>query len=461
MNNAFPPVVIGAGPAGVRAAQTLVEHGLHPIVIDESPRAGGQIYRQQPPHFQRTPRQIYGFDARAAQAVHQTFEQLTGQIDYRPSELAWGADEQALDLWNAHSQKFSRVPWRQVIIATGATDRILPFPGWTLPGVYSLGGAQVALKYQGCSIGRKVVLAGSGPLLYLLAWQYRKAGVDVRAVLDYADSAQKMAALPALSKAPKVLMKGLYFIAWLRSQGVALHSGARILSATGETQVSGLRWQSKNHPQRIEQIDCDAVAFGYGLRSETQLADLFGCEFDYSTRQRAWLPRQQQGASSKKGVYLAGDGAGILGAAAAELSGERAALRLLQQADIPINNRRLSAINQRLDRFNHFARGLDNAFPFPDDWASSAPDDTIICRCEQVSAGEIRRTIAETGCREINQLKAFCRSGMGRCQGRMCGIATAELLASTSGQSTEQSGRLRAQIPIKPIPVFTAEKEHD
>jgi NADPH-dependent 2,4-dienoyl-CoA reductase/sulfur reductase-like enzyme len=461
MSNSPAPVVVGAGPAGIRAAQTLVEHGLRPAVIDESPCAGGQIYRQQPPNFQRTPRQLYGFESEAAKAVHATFAQIAERIDYRPNELVWGADARALELWNSNQQTFSRVPWQQVIIATGATDRILPFPGWTLPGVYSLGGAQVALKYQGCAIGRQVVLAGSGPLLYLLAWQYKKAGVDLRAVLDYADFPQQMAALPALGRAPKVLLKGLYYVAWLRSQGVALYGGARIHSAVGTAQVSGLRWHRKGKPDNLQHIDCDAVAFGYGLRSETQLADLLGCEFEYSTQQHAWLARQQQGVSSQPGVYLAGDGAGILGAAAAELSGERAALKLLQSIDIKIDLGRLAAINRRLERLNHFANGLDNAFPFPEGWAAQVPDDTVICRCEQISAGEIRHTVAESGCREINQLKSLCRSGMGRCQGRICGIATAELLASASGQSTAQSGRLRAQIPIKPIPVFIAEDGHE
>lgn len=449
----LPPVVVGAGPAGIRATQTLVEHGLHPIVIDESPRAGGQIYRQQPANFQRSASQLYGFEARAAQAVHQAFTQIADQIDYRPSELVWGADGQALDLWHQHSEKFSRVAWQQVIIATGATDRILPFPGWTLPGVYSLGGAQVALKYQGCSIGSKVVLAGSGPLLYLLAWQYKRAGVDIRAVLDYADMSQKIAALPAMVHAPKTLFKGLYFMAWLRSKGVALYSGARIVSAVGDTQVSGLRWYHKDSPQDIEQIDCNAVAFGYGLRSETQLADLLGCTFSYSSSQRAWLPKQQQGLSSQQGVFLAGDGAGIVGAEAAELTGERAALLLLQQRNVPINITRLATINQRLARLARFAEGLDHAFPFPESWATTVPDHTLICRCEHVTAGEIRHTITEKGTKEINQLKAFCRSGMGRCQGRMCAIATAELLAAVTDQPQAQSGRLRAQIPIKPIPI--------
>ncbi|CPR18642.1 NAD(P)/FAD-dependent oxidoreductase [Brenneria goodwinii] len=461
MNKQPRTVIIGAGPAGIRAAETLVEYGLCPLVFDEAPRAGGQIYRQPPEPFQRSARQLYGFEAKPAAAVLKSFDHIAKQIDYRPETLVWNADASHLDIWRQQQQKAGRISWREIIIASGATDRILPFPGWTLPGVYSLGGAQVGLKYQGCAIGEKVVLAGSGPLLYLLAWQYKKAGVDVRAVLDYADMRQKLRALPGMSRAPKVMAKGLYFIAWLRSHGVALISNASIVDARGDDRVSALRWQSRGRPGKIEEIACDAVAFGYGLRSETQLADLLGCRFNYSEAQHAWLPEQQNGRTSQPNVYLAGDGAGILGAEAAELSGERAALLLLRQRNMAIDEQRLGELEKKLARLQRFAQGLDSAFPFPDEWAAKVPDDTVICRCEQITAGEIRRTAAETGCDEINQLKAFCRTGMGRCQGRMCGIAAAELLARIQGKTSQQVGRLRAQSPLKPIPITLQNREAD
>ncbi|MCG8708263.1 FAD-dependent oxidoreductase [Brenneria sp. 4F2] len=459
MNKQPRTVIVGAGPAGIRAAETLVRYGVIPLVIDEGARAGGQIYRQPPRAFQRTARQLYGFEAKAAAAVLKRFDHLETQVDYRPDTLVWNADASHLDIWS--QQQVARIAWREIIIASGATDRILPFPGWTLPGVYSLGGAQVGLKYQGCAIGKKVVLAGSGPLLYLLAWQYKKAGVDVRAVLDYADMRQKLRALPDMSRAPKVMAKGLYFIAWLRSHGVALIANAGIVDAQGDDRVSALRWQSRDQPGKIETIACDAVAFGYGLRSETQLADLLGCRFSYQDAQHAWLPQQQNGRTSQPNVYLAGDGAGILGAQAAELSGERAALLLLRQRRVAIDERRLGALEKKLARLQRFAQGLDSAFPFPDEWAARVPDETVICRCEQITAGEIRRTVAETGCDEVNQLKAFCRTGMGRCQGRMCGIAAAELLAHIQGKTAEQVGRLRAQSPLKPIPISLQNREAD
>ena len=230
------------------------------------------------------------------------------------------------------------MPYRQLIVATGAADRVLPFPGWTLPGVYTLGAAQVALKYQGCAIGERVVFAGTGPLLYLVACQYAKAGAKVVAVLDTARFADKLAAVPALMRNRAVLGKGIYYLAWLRLHGIPVHDGVRLDRASGDHQVAAMHWRRGDASQEVA---CDAVAFGYGLRSETQLADLLGCRFRYDEAQRAALPeRDAAGRSSVADVYLAGDGAGIMGADAAEWAGELAALALLADAGEAIDGPR-------------------------------------------------------------------------------------------------------------------------
>lgn len=445
------PVIVGAGPAGVRAAQTLVAHGLRPVLIDEAARAGGQIYRRQPPQFGRSSRTLYGFEAGRADALHQSFDALREQVDYRPDSLVWNAQGDQLDVLHGPSQRTQRVPFKHVVVATGATDRVLPVPGWTLPGVYTLGGAQVALKFQGCAIGERVVFMGTGPLLYLVAYQYAKAGAKVVAVLDTARLADQVAALPAMRSQPAVLLKGLYYVGWLRAQGVPLHSGVRPMQVLGDERVSGVAWHDG---ARERSLECDAVAFGYALRSETQLADLLGCRFTYAPAQRAHLPeRDVAGRSSVPGVYLAGDGAGIMGADAAEWAGERAALALLVDRGLSVDTSRAQALERKLARLTGFRSGLERAFPFPDDWAAQAPDALVVCRCENVTAGTLRQTVRETGANEMNRLKALCRVGMGRCQGRMCGVAAAEVLAQCTGQPVQQVGRLRGQAPIKPIPM--------
>ena len=461
MTATLRPVIVGAGPAGVRAAQTLVAHGLRPVVIDEAPRAGGQIYRRPPAVLaQRTARTLYGFESKRADALHQAFDALQGRIEHRPDSLVWNAQDHQLDVLHNPTRGTSRVPYSHLIVATGATDRVLPVPGWTLPGVYTLGGAQVALKFQGCAIGRRVVFMGTGPLLYLVAYQYAKAGVRVAAVLDTARLADQLAATPAMLAQPTVFAKGVYYVGWLRAHGIALHGGVRPLRVLGDEaqgRVTGVAWQDGGEERTL---DCDAVGFGYALRSETQLADLLGCRFDYAPLHRAHLPvRDAAGRASVEGVYLAGDGAGIMGADAAEWAGERAALALLADNGVAVDTARAAELERKLDRITGFRHGLERAFPVPDDWAAHAPDDLVVCRCENVTAGSLRRTIAEAGASEMNRLKALSRVGMGRCQGRMCGVAAAEILAHATQQPLQQVGRLRGQAPIKPIPIWLAPAE--
>ena len=343
------------------------------------------------------------------------------------------------------------VPYTHLILATGATDRVLPFPGWLTPGVYTLGGSQVALKHQGCAIGERVAFMGTGPLLYLVAYQYAKAGAKVAAVLDTSRLADRAAALPGMLRAPALLAKGLYYMAWLRAHGVPLRSGVRPVAVTGNDRVSGLAYRQGG---RTHTVECDAVGFGLSLRSETQLASLVGCEFAYDERDRNWVPRRDAaGRSSVAGVYVAGDGAAIGGADAAELAGERAALALLQDTGYPHDTRRARALEARLAANGRVRNALERAFPFPQDWAAAIADDTVVCRCEEVTAGTIRQAVRENGVREVNRLKALTRVGMGRCQGRMCGVAGAEVLAHAAGCAPQAVGRLRNQPPVKPIPV--------
>ena len=438
-----PIVIVGAGPAGISAARTLLDHGIKPCLVDESLRGGGQIYRRQPANFQRSAKQLYGFEASKAEAVHRTLDELAPLIDYRPHTLVWNAEDGRLDMLN--DGRAESVEYAQIIVATGATDRILPVPGWTLPGVYSLGAAQIALKYQGCAIGERVAFCGSGPLLYLVAYQYAKAGAKVVAVLDSAPFSAQCRALPALLGQPATLAKGVYYRAWLTAHGIPVHQGATLTQIDGEQRVKGIRWGEHT-------LDCDAVAFAHALRSETQLADLLGCEFAWNSLNRAWLPqRDSAGRSSIDGVYLAGDGAGIMGADAAQMAGERAALAVLADAGIAIDQRRAAVLEQQLASIQRFRQGLETAFPFPEQWAAQAPDALILCRCEEVSVGDVRAVVDE-GHWEINRVKAHCRVGMGRCQGRMCGLAAAEIVAERSGRGVENVGRLRGQAPIKPLP---------
>lgn len=464
MSAALQPVIVGAGPAGVRAAEALVDAGLRPVVIDENARWGGQIYRQPPANaaFVRGKRTLYGFEAAKADAVHRTMAALLPHVDYRPNTLAWSCGASRVD--TLQDGREVTVPYSHLIVASGATDRMLPVPGWTLAGVYTLGGAQVALKAQGCAIGRRIVFAGTGPLLYLVAYQYAKAGAHVAAVLDTSPLRRQAGAAPALLRMPSIFAKGLYYHGWLRAHGVAIETGVTLERVLGDQHVTGLAWRAAGDsaqpaPPRV--LDCDALGLGFGLRSETQLADLAGCRFGFDPLNRAWLPeRDAARRTSVRGLYVAGDGAGIAGADAAEASGRRAALALLDDAGIasrsPSGQPDAAALERTLARIGAFRAGLEAAFAPPVEQAARCPDDTIVCRCEEIDAGTLRRCVREGAATELNRLKALTRVGMGRCQGRMCGDAAALVLAAETGQPLADVGRLRAQPPVKPFPISAA-----
>ena len=461
MTDARRIVIVGAGPAGVRAAETLVAAGVRPIVLDENARWGGQIYRQPPANggFQRSKKALYGFEARKADALHTTMAALLPHLDYRPDTLAWACEAGRLDTLNAGRE--IGVPFSHLIIASGAADRVLPVPGWTLPGVYTLGAAQVALKSQGCAIGRRVVLAGTGPLLYLVAYQYVKAGAHVAAVLDTSPLSQQIAAAPKLARLPATFAKGLYYVAWLTTHGVRIERKVNSLAVRGEASVQAIEWRASGSSTATETIACDAVGISFGLKPETQLADLAGCRFRFDAGNRCWLPElDAAGRGSVRGIYLAGDGAGIAGADAAELAGRRAALALLDDLGVAHPRgpglRDAASLERGLQRIAVFREGIETAFAPPAHCAAQWPDDMIVCRCEEVDAGALRRCIRDGEANEINRLKALTRVGMGRCQGRMCGEAALTLLSEETGKPLDALGRLRSQPPVKPIPLSPA-----
>lgn len=449
-------VVVGAGPAGVRAAEVLADAGLSPIVIDEAKAAGGQIYRQPPAGFTRTPQMLYGSEAAKAVAVHRAFDALAGRIDYRPESLVWGMAPGKLHVLDKPKGLSAELDFDAVVLATGATDRVFPVPGWTQAGVYTLGGAQVALKGQGVGIGRRVVFAGTGPLLYLVAYQYRKAGATVAAVLDTAGLGDQISGVAGMARRPDVLLRGVGYVAALRAAGIPVATGVRLEAFEGDADgVTGVRYSVGDRPRRIA---CDAVAYGFHLRAESQLADLAGCAFGYADKPAQWLPEvDAQGRSSVKGVYLAGDGATLAGADAAEISGRLAAYAVLQDLGRPVDTGAVERLRGAHRRLLAFRDGVMTAFPWPGPaLAAGLADDTPVCRCEMIRAGEIRAFATKVaGADEVNRVKAFTRAGMGRCQGRYCGLAAAEVMAAARGVPVTEIGRLRGQAPVKPLPLAT------
>jgi NADPH-dependent 2,4-dienoyl-CoA reductase/sulfur reductase-like enzyme len=445
-------VVVGAGPAGIRAVEQLVRSGVRPVWIDEAADGGGRVTQRPPPGFKRDHQALYGADAGRARRLHAALDALKPRTDWRPDTLVWNIRPQAGALHTlAQGAAQGEIGYDALILCTGAMDRVVPLPGWTMPGVTTLGGAQVALKSQGVGVGVQPVLVGTGPLLVLTALQYAKAGAPPALVLDTTAFLTKAWQTAGLLWNPPQLLRGLAMQAKLLLSGLPYAQDATPLAIEGDTAVTALRWRDAAWREHV--TPCDAVALGWGLKPEAQLADLAGVPFDYDATQHNWIPRRDPaGRTAVAGVYLAGDGAGIGGAEVAELAGARAALALLSDHRLPADAVLIRHLDGRLRTEARFRAALERAFPYPAKLAARMTDATSVCRCEVISAGELR-AVAAADAPELNRAKAFSRVGMGRCQGRLCGPPAAEVLAAALGVEVEAVGRLRGQPPVKPIPV--------
>lgn len=447
MSESLPRIVIvGAGPAGIRAAAMLVEAGLHAVVIDEGQRAGGQIYRRPPAGFTRTAKQLYGSEAAKAGALHALFDRLVeeGRLTHCAGSSVIAVQEGRLHVLGEGGVQL--VSYDRLILATGASDRVAPVSGWQSAGVYSLGAAQIALKAQGVALGQRIVLIGSGPLLTLVGAQLVKAGADVAAVLDTSTWQQQMRGLWDLAARPLGALRGLALRARLVGR---YHAGVTLeaIEADGK-RMSTMRWRDAGGRQHL--TPCDTIGMGWHLRAETHLADLAGCAFIYDEQWQQWLPKTDKMGRAGNGVYLAGDGVRLLGADGAEIGGRLAAVACL--ADLGLPTPSVSADLRKLARLERFARGLASAFPWPAAMARALPDDAVVCRCENVTAGDVRQSV-DFGGGEANRVKSLSRVGMGRCQGRYCQLAAVELIAAQTGCTPGAVGRFRGQAPVRPAPI--------
>lgn len=378
--------IVGAGPAGMAAAGVLSAHGLRPLVLDEAAGPGGQVWRRLDDDAAAA---LLGSEAPKYRHVHAAFAAVRDRVDYRPDTLAWTVSDDTLHVAGAGRTGTERLD--TLILATGAINRLLPVPGWTTPGVFALGGAQALLKGQGCAIGQRVVFCGSSPLLYLAALQYAGAGAHVAAVLDTTPYHRKLAALPRLLGGLPTLRRGLSYMAALHRRGIPIIHGVRPGRILGGSQVEGIAFAAPSWPNGL--VACDAVALGFGLRPETQLAELAGAELHFDPVFRQWFPHADLDGRCGGAVYAAGDGCAISGGDAAEISGVLAAYAVLADAGRAIPERAVARMRRRLRQYRRFQRGMATAFAWPAHWVADLADDVPVCRCESVTAGEIRQAL--------------------------------------------------------------------
>jgi NADPH-dependent 2,4-dienoyl-CoA reductase/sulfur reductase-like enzyme len=339
-----------------------------------------------------------------------------------------------------------------VIIATGAHERPFPIPGWTLPGVMTAGAAQTMLKASAIAPRGRIVLAGAGPLLYLLAAQYARLGVRVEALLDTTPSGNWREALRHVPGflASAYARKGFALVQEVRG-ATHVHRNVETVSACGEERLAEVRFRQGGAERSI---GADVLLLHQGVAPQINLLMAAGAEHRWNVERLAFEPtRDSCGESSIPALFVAGDTGGIGGADAAEAEGALAAVGVLQRlgrADIGLDAVETAA-RARLRRALRGRRFLDALFR-PREAHRVPADDVIVCRCEEVTAGQIRDAVRR-GARGPNQAKAFTRAGMGPCQARMCGLSVTEIIAAATGTPPTAVGYMRLRMPVKPVTV--------
>ncbi|MCV9934819.1 NAD(P)/FAD-dependent oxidoreductase [Boseaceae bacterium BT-24-1] len=454
-------VIVGAGPAGLAAAAQASELGLATLIADENPAPGGQIYRAittTPVKRHDVLGEAYWQGLGLAEALE------ASNCDYAPQTTVWsaelGRDEtgkiaepRSFTVGVSRAGKARLVQARRLILATGALERPFPVPGWTLPGVMTAGAAQIALKSSGLVPQGRTVLAGSGPLLLLLADQLKRAGADIVAVLDTTPSGNFKAALPLLPdflRSPYAAY-GLKLFARTRFS-LPIRRNVLELRISGEECVERIAFTQSGRPVTI---DCDQVLLHQGVIPNINMSNALGCGQHWDMSMHAWTPTVDEWfASSVPGIAIAGDGAGIAGAPSAAIRGRIAAIAAASAVGLLDATTRvrlagpLQAEAARLSRGRSF---IDTLYRPPGNVLRPADPATIICRCEEVCAGQIRDVVRQLHVQGPNQLKAYLRTGMGPCQGRMCGPTVIELIAEQRGVPVSDVGHYRLRTPVKPI----------
>jgi NADPH-dependent 2,4-dienoyl-CoA reductase/sulfur reductase-like enzyme len=453
-------VILGAGPGGLAAAIEAARAGVSVTMLDENPKPGGQIFRQFHDGFRVTIPGMLGHDYARGRKLLAEFDVVRDRVELLDNALVWALSEKN-ELAFYRGNESCGVRYKKTVIAAGAYDRPVPFPGWTLPGVLTAGGAQSLVKTQRVLPGEKFLLAGTGPLQLALANQIKDAGGHVVGIAEAGRIENWFGFIKSAFGQWQLLRDAVHYLYGVRRAGIPLWRNHIIVEARGNGQVEEAvvaevdkSWRPKPHTYRTLKVD--TLCIGYGFVPSVELTRLAECEHRYEPLLGGWIPaRNDYMETTVPDVYAVGDCTGIAGSLVAIEQGRIAGLAAAQRLGhlTPTEAReRMVPSRKRLAGIRRLREVLDStSVPRPGLY-ELAKGDTIVCRCEEITLGEVKAALAD-GAADMKEVKRMTRMGMGSCQGRMCGPAMQEIIAREKRLPLERIGYLNPRPPVRPIPL--------
>jgi NADPH-dependent 2,4-dienoyl-CoA reductase/sulfur reductase-like enzyme/bacterioferritin-associated ferredoxin len=440
--------IVGAGPAGIAAAGTAASRGLQVVLLDERSHPGGQVLvgaEKNPQH---------DTDGRAVQRGRALLAKLQHlQVEIQSQTIVWGID--GCRIASACPEGTQEIEASAVIIATGAREFVPAFPGWTLPGVMTLGGAQNLIKRHAVLPGRSMLIAGTGPLMWALAANALEQGGNVRAIFDASQLLKWAGTLAQINALRDRVGLALHYWKTIVSHQVPYRWLRDHLQAHGVDELESVSIGSRS-------FDVDTLCVGFGFRPNIELLQLAGSSLKFDSLLGGWIPvldGLQQ--TDRPGVYAAGECAGVGGAEKALVEGELAALSvlsLLGQTLTAEDQKRMRWLHRRRRNEIRFAKILNKASKTPEIYRRELEDDTLLCRCESVRVGQVRHAFQQQAT-SLDELKNELRVGQGMCQGRTCGPLLQWLLCDDRTESRHPLSPFHVRPPIKPIALDKMEKQ--
>jgi NADPH-dependent 2,4-dienoyl-CoA reductase/sulfur reductase-like enzyme len=422
-------VVVGGGPAGVSAALTAAGRGLAVTLIDNSPLLGGQIWRGTSPEPVRAVSRHRRVDVEASTSVI--------RADARDGGGA------RLIVRGPAGVRVIEAP--AMVLATGASELSLPFPGWDLPGVVTPGAAQALLKAHGVRVGARAVVAGTGPFLWPVAAALARAGVRVAALVEAAPARTGAALAAGLAGHLALAVQATRYLGAVARARIPVLTGRAVVAVHGHDRVESVVVERPDGSRRRE-LEVDAACVGWGFVPAVDIARGLGCrEVAHAVRPIRTVAVDAAQRTSVPGVLAAGEITGIGGAIMAAAEGTIAGAVAAGAAP----PRRAVAVRRRAARS---AAAFDRAYPIPTDWLERLEPGTVVCRCEDVTWQQVTDVIAD-GIADVRAIKGQVRCGMGWCQGRVCGPALQLAVAARAGRPVDVVGDL-ATRPFATAPTI-------